>query len=369
MKKNYIALLMTLFVQLLSAQTLTLTGLVLDENNKPIPECTVSIKNKPGVFKTSVKGEFQITASAGDILIVSYPSYEDYIVTVQSDIKNWEKTIQLQKGLHIDSQESLNSNGPILSMNNYWIGAKIGYNFTSNPDDNFIGSASIAINLLSNYKPMKRIKANEYSHENHTPQATEPQDNIERYVRTDNNQTKHYRTRHSIGIIGNIGNFRFTKDTTDSNNIKKLAQSVNGLLVGFGYTAETFLLVYKNSEQQYIKTKGRFFASTGGRFTTYKNVGIEKQTQNFAQSVSSMGFEAEQDGFKNGGAMSLSFSTTFLAFDKNQYQLIFNEEKSNLLVFDTTVILPISKQLGFFANGTFAQKESAIFSFGMILKS
>ena len=58
------------------AQTKTVTGLVLDALNNPLSGVTVSVKNKNVATSTNAKGEYTITASAGDVLVFSSVGFQ-----------------------------------------------------------------------------------------------------------------------------------------------------------------------------------------------------------------------------------------------------------------------------------------------------
>jgi hypothetical protein len=217
------------------------------------------------------------------------------------------------------------SNGGETSAKNYWTGAKDGYNFSSNANDNyFVGSASIKINTFT--------IANK---------------------------------QNFFGVVGNIGNFKFKQDTAENKNIQKLSQSINGLSVGMAYSHDFY--PYNDNSNQPQKM-ARFFTNIGYRLNTYTNVGLEKTTINFNQFYATAGLEYELEGFEKKGNLSLSTSITLLAFDKQQSKTIFNDDRSSRFVFDVTGILPMNEKMGFFANGTFTAKTEAVFIMGIIFK-
>lgn len=130
-----------------------------------------------------------------------------------------------------------------VSPSNYWVGAKVGYNFVSDTDeDNFIGAAVVSLNMLES-------------------------------------ESK----RRSFSVIGNIGDFKFTKDTAEVTKIGKLAQSLNGQSIGLGYeyNRNGFFGCDIGLEKFYSKV----FVSSLARFTTYKNIGTDNHTENFVQNV------------------------------------------------------------------------------------
>lgn len=314
----------------LNAQTFILKGKVTTSDN-PVAGCLVTNETKSTIEKkiateTNKNGEFSIEAHVGDKINFSLVGFSTQSRTVSS-----HDTINVNlspaeglSGIVLTGFSSSN-----ISTRNFWAGAKIGYNFIGKADDNFfVGSASMALNLL------------------------------------DNNDT-----HHTFGVIGNIGNFKFNKDTSDTKDIQKVGQSINGLSVGLGYTHETYIKgtsEYKSN--QYPTSYFRQFIQSGVRLTTFTNVGKDSLTINLAQSVTTCGLEFEQTGFKNGGSITASMAVSLYLFDKNISQQLFNEKRNNLLTMDFTVILPISKQMGFFVNGTFTKNTSAAYILGIIFR-
>lgn len=288
--------------------------------------CTVTNKTKKVSVMTNEKGMFTIKAQKGDELEFNFVGYLAQSIVVGDskilDVVLTENNNGLEEVVVISSRS--------ISSRNFWVGAKVGYNFINNEEDNgFVGSANIAINLL------------------------------------DNNDSKNY-----FGVVGNIGNFKFNQEEDDNNNIQKIAQSANGLNVGVAYTREYMKKGSKvfSSIKEAPISYFRKSVSTGMKFTSFKNVGKDSTSVNFPEFATTIGFEFEQTGFKNGGSLTFSVGSTLFLFDKNVYSQIFNESRNSLLNFEFTVILPISKKLGFYVNGTFAQKISAIYTFGVIIK-
>ncbi|KGK31187.1 TonB-dependent receptor [Cellulophaga sp. E6(2014)] len=62
----------------------TITGVVLDENNAPLPGASVQVKGTSNGVVTNFDGEFQIATSIGSILKISYIGYKTEEVTVTS---------------------------------------------------------------------------------------------------------------------------------------------------------------------------------------------------------------------------------------------------------------------------------------------
>jgi len=71
---------------MLLAQEKTITGTVADENGKPVPSATVSIRNKATHTITGEDGRFQLNAAAEDVLVISSINFETQEITVGSNI-------------------------------------------------------------------------------------------------------------------------------------------------------------------------------------------------------------------------------------------------------------------------------------------
>ena len=92
MKKNYyhfLTLLMVFFVQILFAQSITVTGVVKSNaDNLPLPGASVQIKGTNTGSSTDFDGKYEIKASKGAILIFSYVGLTTKEVEVTSNIIN-----------------------------------------------------------------------------------------------------------------------------------------------------------------------------------------------------------------------------------------------------------------------------------------
>ena len=64
------------------AQSRTVTGVVLDETDLPLPGAFVTVKGETRGAMTDVNGNFEISAKPTDVLIFSFLGYEDENVTV-----------------------------------------------------------------------------------------------------------------------------------------------------------------------------------------------------------------------------------------------------------------------------------------------
>jgi TonB-linked SusC/RagA family outer membrane protein len=70
---------------LVFAQAKTMTGTVKDDAGKPVSGASVSIKNKNTGTSTNEGGGFTITATVGDVLIISAVTYEPFEITVGAE--------------------------------------------------------------------------------------------------------------------------------------------------------------------------------------------------------------------------------------------------------------------------------------------
>ncbi len=309
---------------LLNAQeTITVSGQVVDSQDLPLAGVNVIVEGTTNGTQTDFDGNYTLNdVPETAALVFSYVGFMEIRREVNSrsriDIKMEEEAPALDEVVVVSISAS---------SRNYWVGAKVGYNLIGETDDNFfVGSASVEINLL---------------------------DNLPR--------------KHLFGVVGNLGNFQFSESEDNSKDIQKLAQSVNGISLGLGYTHESnrIPLTY-DYDDPYLYF--RQFARIGVRYNSFKDVGEENETVNFAQFVINSGLELELYGFKNGGALSFSSGLSLYIFDNSLYKQLFEEEKSSILTFDATVTLPLSKSLGLFVNGTFARNTSAAFILGLVVK-
>ena len=81
MKRLILVCINLLFVVTIYAQknVLTINGVVYDETNQPLPSASVYLKDRPGVGTlANIDGQFEIKASKGDILVISFMGYKNY---------------------------------------------------------------------------------------------------------------------------------------------------------------------------------------------------------------------------------------------------------------------------------------------------
>lgn len=309
---------------------LIVTGVVTDINESPMEGIIVRELGTNNSVLTNKRGIYSIQVSPNAVIeFVSIDVEPKSIEIIPNEVRSYEAGNISIMNISFDERddykdiENYIGSGGSTSMKNYWIGAKVGYNFIGETDDNFfVGSASIALNMFEGSND-----------------------------------------KHSFAVIGNLGNFKFDKDTDSSEDVQKIAQSINGLSVGLGYTRQ--FILGKSNDSIYFRP----FVRTGVRMTTFDEIGENMESVNLAQSATNAGLELEIGRFKKGGAISISTGLTMYLFDENVYNKIFEEKKSSLFTLDTTIILPISKDLGFFINGTFTKRASAAYILGIIFRS
>ncbi|WP_428229164.1 carboxypeptidase-like regulatory domain-containing protein [Flavobacterium sp.] len=324
MKKKLLIAVVFIFCHHLFSQELKLTGKVVDETGIVMPGADITNLTTNKKVSTDFEGIFTMTYTKdSELLRIQFIGFITKEVSVKYFLENKEIVLEADDA-HM--AELVVASYGTLAPSNYWVGAKVGYNFVSDTDeDNFIGSAIVSLNMLES-------------------------------------ESK----RRSFSVIGNIGDFKFTKDTAEVAKIGKLAQSLNGISIGLGYeyNRNGFFGCDIGLEKFYSKV----FVSSLARFTTYKNIGTDNHTENFVQNVNTVGTEFALDGFKEGGQLTLTLCSSLMLFDPNKYELIFEEKKDYLVTYEATLIIPIQKKIGFFLSGTFSDKSSALFSFGIALK-
>lgn len=314
--KKKLLLLFVLFLFQISYGQIAYTANVIDSDKNPISGCEVRNTITGLATFTNAVGEFTITCSVNDVVVLSSPNYQIETITIA------QKPSPIIV-LNPQTKSALAPEDVTISPKNYWVGARVGYNLISNAaEDNFIGSATAGLNLYKFEQP----------------------------------------NRNSISVIGNLGNYKFNTEEEDISEVQKLAQSVNGISIGLGYTFSDKLLDHLDHLNYNL------FATARGRFTTFKNIGTAKESINFTQFVATLGGEIALANFEKEGELTLTISGSAYLFDKNQYNLIFGSVKDNICTADITLIVPLSGQIGFFASGTYAHEMSALYSFGIIIK-
>ena len=74
--KTFLFVFSVLISTVLSAQSNNITGKIISEEDKnPLSGVSITIKGKPAGTQSNNVGEFAITASAGDILVISYAGF------------------------------------------------------------------------------------------------------------------------------------------------------------------------------------------------------------------------------------------------------------------------------------------------------
>src|SRR5690606_26200618 len=73
---------------MLFAQTITVTGVVTDANNVPMPGVNIQVKGTTKGATTNFDGDYTINASSGDVLIFSYVGFKKIERTVSETVIN-----------------------------------------------------------------------------------------------------------------------------------------------------------------------------------------------------------------------------------------------------------------------------------------
>ncbi len=321
-------------------ETANYSATIIDSNGLPAPGAQVRVEGTNFGTNTDFDGNFTLNnIPINSVFIISFFGYSSKRISLSDLLSENTTTIILE------SVPSSGGGGNSVSMLNYWVGAKVGYNFIGDSDDNFfVGNAAVSINLLN--------------------LESEEKDRSSKREKIQAVRGKRKPIR-QFGIVGNIGNFKFKESGDNADDLKKIAQSINGISVGLGFTHQFDEL---QDNENLVQSAWRWFARTGARYTSFEEVGEEKQTVNFAQFVSNIGLEWELYGFKNGGALSLSAGVSLYLFDDNLYNRVFEEEKSSLTTFEVNLTLPFSKTIGLYTNGTFAPDTAAAFLMGIIIR-
>ncbi len=86
-KHLIITLLFLSFCSFLEAQTLTISGKVVDENNEPLPGASVFIKGTARGIETDFDGLYQINVKTNDVLVFNFLGYKPKEVIVSTTLK------------------------------------------------------------------------------------------------------------------------------------------------------------------------------------------------------------------------------------------------------------------------------------------
>ena len=211
------------------------------------------------------------------------------------------------------------------SSKSYWVGAKVSYNVNGNGSDDIVGGTKIKLN--------PSVLFSEES-------------------------------QNSLAIIGNIGTFVSNAESQEKQEaISKLAQSTTGLGVGIGYIRD---FVGKDSP---AKIKTRMEATMNYRLNSFKDPINASESIGLNQFRQSVLFELELDKWKNEGVLTLSAEGSLSLFSKDDYNKIFSERKGNRVAFETTLIIPLSKNIGFMCNLIATPQFKPTYQFGISIKT
>lgn len=213
----------------------------------------------------------------------------------------------------------------------YWRGAKLAYNLDGASADNIVASTKFMINKLLTKEAAKGDAS------------------------------------WTLGVVGNFGNFITSADKDEvDKGIAKVSQGAQGLNVGFTFLRE--LPIGSNWTEEKGSTF-RFELIPGYRLNTFQKVGPDSATVSLNQFRTSFAAEYERTGFSNEGALHISLELSYAFFSRSAYQKIFGLDQSSLPVAEATVIFPLAKNLGLLCSGTFAKKMSAVYQFGVFIKT
>ena len=321
MKKFLLSAGLTLFLISLNAQeTITITGKVLDTFEEPIPGANVILRDSTiqlGAV-TDFDGNYTLeNVPVNGSIIVSYIGYTSVITEV-----NGQSTINFILFPSVGLEENVVA---ITSFKNYWNGAKVGYNIIGEFEKNLlVGSASLNFNLFKDYNRESR------------------------YL--------------DIAMVGSLGSFSIKESEIPRvpAKLKKLAQSINGISLGFGSVLD---LNPDNNDDDH-----RVFLNTGLRYNDFKDIGEDEETVNFFQWATSLGYEFEGLKFIKQQPCTFGVSLNNYIFDSDKYQQVFEEDKSMLFAAEANIIIGIWSATGILINGTYPFDSSPIYTAGIIFK-
>ena len=146
-----LTLLLAFVVQITFAQEKTVTGVVTDADNIPLPGVSVSIKGKSLGTQTDFDGAYQITATASDVLVFDYLGFKkvevnvgnqsEVNVSLQPDTEDLEEVVvtaygskkrdQLTSAVSVVGGEDLERMNPTTSVDNMLQGMASGVSVTA----------------------------------------------------------------------------------------------------------------------------------------------------------------------------------------------------------------------------------------------
>jgi TonB-linked SusC/RagA family outer membrane protein len=97
--KTFLALFLVLFVQLIYAQEIAVTGTVTDQSGIPIPAANVVVKGTTTGTQTDIDGNFKIMASKGQKIVFSFLGMKNEEITVTSNtlkVKLTDASVELE---------------------------------------------------------------------------------------------------------------------------------------------------------------------------------------------------------------------------------------------------------------------------------
>jgi hypothetical protein len=142
-------------------------------------------------------------------------------------------------------------------------------------------------------------------------------------------------------------------------NLTSLVQSAQGVSIA---VSPTWSIDLKNNNFF------RIWASAGGKFNGFSDVGVEKENITLSQLRLTSGLEFEGLELIGGGAFNFSTEFSYSMFDKNRYNKIFGDEKGSYLGLETTLIIPVGNNFGAMCSFTVSEGTSPLLQAGIIIK-
>lgn len=107
--KNYYLILCFLFSGwIVQAQTQTITGTVLDDQNQPLPGVSVVVKNTDRGVTTDFDGNYTVEASMGEILVFTFVGFDKQEVSISQQVHN----VTMTAGMALDEVVLVGSRRP-----------------------------------------------------------------------------------------------------------------------------------------------------------------------------------------------------------------------------------------------------------------
>lgn len=313
-----------LFFILFSSLTLVaqkvVEGVIVDENNEPIPyseirvvEDTVeTISNAEGRFSLIIPNEAQM------IQVVSM-GYESRTVAITGEFL----TIVLKEIDYSDQDVVSTAHSSPIS---YWYGAKLSYNLLGNSEiQNFVASAPVKLGVWRDDEGGKL----------------------------------------KLFLTGNLANFSVDQSDEDIRTENEIVQPDRGLSVAF---SPTYLIrdsdTYQNEFRLYL------FANIGYKYNNFKLTNSENKI-GLSQFIFNGGIELEGFTLKNDSKpVQVSLKYFLTSFDQDEYFTLTGTRKTKLDGCSIGIVLPIpGLPMGFGASTIFRSNEEPIWTIGILIRN